>query len=340
MNRVTDRSSSGMRRFGSGGFNCLRKTLRGHGLDVLRTVWKMRWRGVAASLALLPSHGRYLVFAARRDGIATTVFVNLQACIAWRFPDAIEFAWSELSDAALKSVFENEPWDRFIPAPTGGWDALSVERVCHVDEPARAFVHVVVDGVSFLYERLPWDLDIDIDAGPVAIPGHYPIAVRVDIGYTMAPLPLIATMRPGDVIKISATTLVLRALSSSLLHLALVNGVLIVSERPFPSFDDAFDDVAPESADFGLMDRTEGDVSPLTMEDLPVPLSFSFAPFVLTLAELTSLRAGDVVPLEGAGRLTIFANGKRVGNAELVEVEGALAAEVTSLQLESKTKNA
>ena len=340
MNEPSRRVPGGMRGRSGVGFTCLRQADKRPPLAVLRTVWTMRWRGVPVSIARPSSDSRYLFFSARRDGRTSTVAVDVQACIAWRFPDAIEFAWWELSDAALKTIVEHEPWDRFVPAPAGGWEELILARVGPPDEPARSMVEVAYGGVRFLYEHLGWPLDIDVEANRGAISGSVPIVVRVDVGYTLAPLSLIATLRAGDAIKISVTTLTLRACASPLLKLSLADGVLTVAETPFPSSADAMDGAAPALPDVHQNDSAVTDVGPIALDALPMALSFAFAPFVLSLAELTSLRAGDMVPLEGSAHLAIYLNGKRVGSAELVEVEGALAAEVTSVQLASGTKNA
>ncbi|QHQ28224.1 hypothetical protein XaFJ1_GM001481 [Xanthomonas albilineans] len=83
-------------------------------------------------------------------------------------------------------------------------------------------------------------------------------------------------------------------------------------------------------------DPAPNESSPIWVGELPVELSFAFEPLALKLAELSALRPGDVVPLESGVRLLIHANGRPVGEAELVEVEGVLAAEVTAIHLKSE----
>ena len=69
------------------------------------------------------------------------------------------------------------------------------------------------------------------------------------------------------------------------------------------------------------------------LSELPVELEVELARVSLSLAELGALRPGAIVPLHVSAGDPVFlrAGGRRVGRAELVEVEGEVAARVLEL---------
>nr|WP_284700841.1 FliM/FliN family flagellar motor switch protein [Robbsia betulipollinis] len=190
------------------------------------------------------------------------------------------------------------------------------------------------------------------DRGDWAIASACPVQVSVEIGHTRIPLRVVDSLRAGDVVKIVTPKPCLRASPRVGATLALDNGVFIVSDIPLTSDVPSADSSTAHSSSHSprtpdapssllLADDLSLDESaPLSVGELPVGLSFSFAPFPMTVAELSSLRPGDVVPLEPGARLLIYANGRQIGRAEMVEVEGALAAEIAVLHLSQREKNA
>jgi len=87
--------------------------------------------------------------------------------------------------------------------------------------------------------------------------------------------------------------------------------------------DDERDDLAvsPEESAAGLID------------DLPVTLTFTAGRVTLPLSGLRTLAAGGIVELQRAAsaQVDIAANGVSLGTGELVEIDGRLAVEITSL---------
>lgn len=66
------------------------------------------------------------------------------------------------------------------------------------------------------------------------------------------------------------------------------------------------------------------------LDDVPVTLSFEMGAVALTLSELKSLAPGSVLSIAGAlpPQVSICAGGHRIGNGELVELDGRLGVEI------------
>jgi type III secretion protein Q len=76
-----------------------------------------------------------------------------------------------------------------------------------------------------------------------------------------------------------------------------------------------------------------GDASPVTLDKIPVHVTFDLGERRLTLAELKALQPGQVLDL---GRpltapVNVRANGALVGRGELVEIDGALGVAIVEL---------
>ncbi|KHD69510.1 hypothetical protein PK69_13120 [Xanthomonas phaseoli pv. phaseoli] len=309
-------------------------------LSPLRDVWAMRALCVDAAISRPSTRARHACFSVRHGAFATSVYVDADACIAWRYPDAAEWAWEALCDATLRTILHRERWQDFIPGPAGRWDEVRLEDVGPVPGAAGMMLEVVHRGARFFFKQANGSLNLAGDAPlhhEAALSWACPVTTTVAIGSTRIPLHVIRSLRPCDVVKITAPTLLLRASPHIAFPLSLDQGVLIVTDLPSrhqtqPSQTPGDPHVARSIDD----NPTPDESSPLWVGELPIKLSFAFEPLVLTVAELSALRPGDVVPLEPGVRLLIYANSRPVGEAELVEVEGALAAEIAAMHLESK----
>lgn len=67
------------------------------------------------------------------------------------------------------------------------------------------------------------------------------------------------------------------------------------------------------------------------MDALKVDLDFVVGRLSMTVAELTALNSGRILPLELATppRVRIVAHGTELGSGELIELDGRLAVEIT-----------
>ncbi|WP_080932420.1 FliM/FliN family flagellar motor switch protein [Xanthomonas albilineans] len=308
-------------------------------LHPLRDIWAMRALGMDAAISRPSTRTRHACFSVRQGAFATSVYVDVDACIAWRYPDATEWAWEALSNEALHTILHRERWHDFIPGPVGGWGGVRLEDVGPVPGAAGMMLEVVHLGACFFFQQAHCSLELAVDAPPHhegAFSRACPVTTTVVMGSTRVPLRLLRSLRLGDVTKITTPTLLLRA-SHIAFPLSLDQGVLTVADLPFPYQEQVSQTPSvPPVAHSVDDDPAPNESSPIWVGELPVELSFAFEPLALTLAELSALRPGDVVPLESGVRLLIHANGRPVGEAELVEVEGVLAAEVTAIHLKSE----
>lgn len=75
-------------------------------------------------------------------------------------------------------------------------------------------------------------------------------------------------------------------------------------------------------------------VEDLPLDAIPIRLAFEIGRAEMSLAELGAIDEGHVFPLGRdplSGPVDILANGRRIGQGELVEVGGTLAVRVLSL---------
>ncbi|WP_429496822.1 FliM/FliN family flagellar motor switch protein [Robbsia andropogonis] len=327
----------------------LRSTDGVRNVSILRAVLAMRFQGVHAVIRRPSSLIRYVTFSVFQRGYATTVLAEIGHCIAWRYPEATHYAWEALSDQLLFSILHREQWRDFIPAPQEPWERVQIEGVGLAS--AGMMIEITHEGIRYFYERTLYPLAI----GSAAQSDHYaalarscPVAISIEIGRTRMSIGLVDTLCCGDVIKIAFPAPVLRMSEYAAIPLSIAHGVLIVSEEPFldvhhgqalPAAKSILDpSLEPEFAMNGEQRRQPS--REFGLATLPVGLTFSFAPLTLTVAELSALQPGDVVPVAPGARLLIHVNGRQIGTGELVEVAGELAAEVLTLQLESTREDA
>jgi type III secretion protein Q len=71
----------------------------------------------------------------------------------------------------------------------------------------------------------------------------------------------------------------------------------------------------------------------ISLDQLPIRLSFDVGTKTLTLAEIQSLTPGSTFTVDRPAQdyLTIRANGAVIGTGQLVEIDGRLGVSVTSL---------
>jgi len=171
----------------------------------------------------------------------------------------------------------------------------------------------------------------DSTANPVVAP-NLPIPFRLSIGETLLPFSRLESIRQGDVILITepllgadgSVTLVCGdsdRQTQFLIAARLDADLITVTAAP----------VARTPTDMSDSD-TSGD-EPLSLDQLPIRLSFDVGTKTLTLAELQSLQPGATFALDRPAReyLTIRANGAVIGSGQLVEVDGRLGVSVSRI---------
>ncbi len=161
---------------------------------------------------------------------------------------------------------------------------------------------------------------------------NLPIALRLTVGETPLPFSRLQSIRQGDVILVTepfmdddgAITLVYgdAEARASWTIAARIDANQITVTAP-PASRTATD--MPES-------YTRGD-EPISLDQLPIRLSFDVGTKTLTLAELQALQPGATFALDRPAQeyLTIRANGAVIGSGQLVEIDGRLGVSVSSI---------
>ncbi|MBR0647780.1 type III secretion system cytoplasmic ring protein SctQ [Plastoroseomonas hellenica] len=164
-----------------------------------------------------------------------------------------------------------------------------------------------------------------------AEPALPPVPIPVSLRIAMADLPraALATLRPGDAILLSA------------LRPRRHEAVAVAAESlAWPvRLDERARAAGPRrrAAALGLQEWTMSEQQPadeLPLDEIPIRLAFEVGRAEMSLAELGAVGEGHIFPLGRdplAGPVDILANGRRIGQGELVEVGGTLAVRVLSL---------
>jgi type III secretion protein Q len=164
-----------------------------------------------------------------------------------------------------------------------------------------------------------------------ADPAPPPVPIPVSLRVAMADLPraALAALRPGD------------AVIPSALRPRRHEAVAVAAEcLAWPvRLDERARAAGPRrrAAAYGLQEWTMSEQQPaddLPLDEIPIRLAFEVGRAEMSLAELGAVGEGHVFPLGRdplAGPVDILANGRRIGQGELVEVGGTLAVRVLSL---------
>ena len=161
-----------------------------------------------------------------------------------------------------------------------------------------------------------------------------PLAVSMELGYTLLPLRDITGLCIGDTVFTDVawrarlgTAVVLRIAEHWLMRarineddtITATSGMLMKTDEFATASDHDFDDAAQLSAD-GL-------------DALPIRLSFDLGERTLSLAELGSIQMGYVfdLALPASRAVTLRANGMRIGEGELVDIDGRIGVAITRI---------
>lgn len=155
-----------------------------------------------------------------------------------------------------------------------------------------------------------------------------PVPLRFALGWTDIDMRQLRALRPGDVLLCDecwlrdGTRLVLRVGERAAFDCVLDGTTFEVTEGPRPIMSDSLES----------QDDDEPDLEPFA--DLPVRLSFDLGERTVTLAELHAMGAGYSFDLGRELRRAVHvrANGKVVGEGELVEIDGRVGVTIVTLK--------
>lgn len=158
-----------------------------------------------------------------------------------------------------------------------------------------------------------------------------PITLRLCIGEADLSLNQLRHLARGDVVLITrrltddASQVVLRAPLSGRVDWSIaarVDGMELHLVQAVKTMSTAPDAPPPSGTD-----------EPISIDQMPVRLSFDVGDKTLTLAELRSLQAGSVLALDRPvdDYVTVRANGAAIGRGQLIEIDGRMGVSISSL---------
>jgi type III secretion protein Q len=191
-----------------------------------------------------------------------------------------------------------------------------------------------------------------------------PVSVTLELGWSSLPLSDIRTLRRGDVvvadhcwsdkhgrsiaIRISDRFIIRGEIAADGTVIA-TSGIMNmpIEESNLTDADSAGSlDASPDAdiraktdADIGTERASDHEMQIEGFDSIPVRMSFDLGERILNLGELASLQSGHVfdLALPAAQAVTLRVNGARVGEGELVEIEGRIGVAITRIAAPGQT---
>lgn len=171
----------------------------------------------------------------------------------------------------------------------------------------------------------------DAPGNPAIFPS-LPIPLRLSVGETLLPYSRLESIREGDVILITEPLLDLGGSITLICGEGSAQPDLLIAAR----LDANRITVTASPVSRTPTDMSDSELSgdePLSLDQLPIRLSFDVGTKTLTLAELQTLQPGTTFALDRPAKeyLTIRANGAVIGSGQLVEIDGRLGVSVSRI---------
>ncbi len=171
----------------------------------------------------------------------------------------------------------------------------------------------------------------DATGNPAMFPS-LPIPLRLSVGETLLPYSRLESIREGDVILITEPLLDLGGSITLICGEGSARTDLLIAAR----LDANLITVTASPVSRTPTDMSDSEPSgdePLSLDQLPIRLSFDVGTKTLTLAELQTLQPGATFALDRPAKeyLTIRANGAVIGSGQLVEIDGRLGVSVSRI---------
>lgn len=279
---------------------------------------QLRRRGIPSALADLPD-GSYLRFQLIGPDGEWRCRIEAGAWIAQQLPAMAGLAWSTMGPLHLAGLCETErplhfatPHIRFDHAQFLG---MCEHRSDHVPWPCMDSRQGRV-----WMEHASWSSDAALPAAQ--LPLHLELPIRLHLGKLMLSMQRLRRLRPHDIVLIPAARPRAWRGSRCLFEFD-VNKESVTVNTLYPHPDDQ------PAYDLDDIDASEGMID---LAGLPIELDIVLCQLGISVAELSEIQAGMVLPLpEGAHRnVRIQHHGRPVAIGELVQVGDMLGVQVTT----------
>lgn len=231
----------------------------------------------------------------------------------------LETAFDELADQ-LQAASKKHVCIKDVQVVEG-----RVDSDVHFAEPDRMRWTVACDDYEFDGELVLDALGMSIASATrrareydprtrLALP-ELPVTMQFIVGNTTVSLSALSSIQVRDVIVLDESwmrqdTLTVMVTNNAIFRVRISGARLVVTEGLTKTMDDSFDDI----------EYSTGEI----VNDLPIKLTFDLGERTLPLGELQTIAPGYVFDLGRDFRqaVTIRANGMRIGEGELVDIEG------------------
>lgn len=156
------------------------------------------------------------------------------------------------------------------------------------------------------------------------------------LGSTRMPWAELSSIQPGDAIRIAHSYI--SANGRARIELARTHMNVTLTGAQTVRFESWGNQSMSNAADASMRSSDteiyiENPAQPAVMDDLQISLEFTTGNVLMSLGQLRALAVGSVIGLGMAAqaKVSISANGQRIGSGELIDVDGLLAVEVMQL---------
>ncbi|WP_448113673.1 type III secretion system cytoplasmic ring protein SctQ [Mesorhizobium amorphae] len=178
-----------------------------------------------------------------------------------------------------------------------------------------------------LLSRLSRGLD-EADRSVPKLPATLPLPVRLWCDVLASSLGEVRGLKPGDVVLLAEQATTVLVIGDRLIAPASTSASgTVVTAAPVVITGSKWEWMMGQ--DTGTANHALDDA---TLEDLPVALAFEVGRKAMPLGDVRKLSAGAIVQLDRAGQaVDIVANGKRVGQGEMVRIGESLGVRITRM---------
>ncbi|WP_379071226.1 type III secretion system cytoplasmic ring protein SctQ [Mesorhizobium sp. UC74_2] len=178
-----------------------------------------------------------------------------------------------------------------------------------------------------LLTRLSRLLD-EADRSVPQFPAALPLPVRLWCDVLASSLGEVRGLKPGDVVLLAEQATTVLVIGDRLIAPASTSASgTVVTAAPVVITGSKWEWMMGQ--DTGATGHALDDV---TLDDLPVALAFEIGRKAMPLGDIRKLAAGAIVQLDGTGQaVDIVANGKRVGQGEMIRIGESLGVRITRM---------
>lgn len=254
-------------------------------------------------------------------------WVSLDDLARRAFPMLGDIAWHAADKRYVFDLLEQGGQILALPAPPDGWSHVRFTQIVEAPLPPEPLLCFDEPGGVQAYFRQFPEAVAPLGAALAHI-GALPVAVQFVFGRTTVPRSLISHIAPGDAIRINRLRNEVRVGGLTVCDFHCEGSNIMLSEQNQMATDDDIDGGQSRPA------AGDGQATELfNPDELPITLEFVLQEEQVSVGQLVGCHVGMVLPMRpnASSDVIIRANGRRIGNGEVIQVGEHLAVEVKTL---------